>query len=634
MKLADINDERLREIKSECLSEIRSVLPRYRDRALAIDERLWDYACGVVREDKDVHNVYEILGLRKFLRMMDTYVMNDVKTRKVLACYEKLEFSGLKGRRRYKLTPIQVIMMCGVMLFTREVQSSKRFCSEYANNGKGGEEDFRRIVTDAVFFIVRKFCKTTMGAFFAFWFFMFEDYNSEIYCVANSGSQSKLLYNMARQLLSQIDPDDQQIRKTSSVCQWRQGQQREAKIEALTAGGKTKDGLFAQLCLADEFGSAAYVNEKSDLGQLVSVVEGSMGPRREPLSITMTTAGRISSGPFIDKLEKLRQILIDEMNYPLDGEIRPSDSDWQYSILMCPDAWEQDEESCKRREVWEKCNPHIGITVQPDFYESEWKKMEIDDEKKRENLCKLFNVYQSDRVVRWIRPAEIQKLMKPMTIDRLDEEDGWVVFIGQDFSRGDDMCGQSYLCVREGEDGYEFFADMDAWVSELSLRENPNRLLYQQLVDDGYLRVSTGQTIDENLVLARNMEIAENLRILKWGYDAYDAMRFVNSIGAWLQSAYEVAPETMMRPVSQTFASYNSPVQELEYMVRSNPPLITFSNNPLWPWQFGNCMLEEDKYENRKPLKMSANRKVDNIQCLLSALKMFDEYLMSFNSGK
>ena len=196
------------------------------------------------------------------------------------------------------------------------------------------------------------------------------------------------------------------------------------------------------------------------------------------------------------------------------------------------------------------------------------------------------------------------------------------------------MCGQSYLCVREGEDGYEFFADMDAWVSELSLRENPNRLLYQQLVDDGYLRVSPGQTIDENLVLARNMEIAENLRILKWGYDAYDAMRFVNSIGAWLQSAYEVAPETMMRPVSQTFASYNSPVQELEYMVRSNPPLITFSNNPLWPWQFGNCMVEEDKYENRKPLKMSANRKVDNIQCLLSALKMFDEYLMSFNSGK
>ena len=181
------------------------------------------------------------------------------------------------------------------------------------------------------------------------------------YCVANSGSQSKLLYNMARQLLSQIDPDDRQIRKTSSICQWRQGQQREAKIEALTAGGKTKDGLFAQLCLADEFGSAAYVNEKSDMGQLVSVVEGSMGPRREPLSITMTTAGRISSGPFIDKLEKLRQILIDEMNYPLDGEIRPSDSDWQYSILMCPDAWEQDEESCKRREVWEKCNPHIGI---------------------------------------------------------------------------------------------------------------------------------------------------------------------------------------------------------------------------------------------------------------------------------
>ena len=43
-------------------------------------------------------------------------------------------------------------------------------------------------------------------------------------------------------------------------------------------------------------------------------------------------------------------------------------------------------------------------------------------------------------------------------------------------------------------------------------------------------------------------------------------------------------------------------------------------------------MLEEDKYENRKPLKMSANKKVDNVQCLLSALKMFDEYIMDYNN--
>ena len=634
MNQTEINETSLRELKSRVLSEIRDVLPRYESRLCHIDPRLWEYACGVVRTDRDVHNVYEVLGLRKFLRMTDTYVMNDAKAKKVINCYEKLEFSGLKGRRRYPLTPIQVYMLCGVMLFTRSLQSGSAFLSEIEDGDSVDALDRRRIVTDAVFFIVRKFCKTTMGAFFAFWFMMFEDYNAEIYCVANSGSQSKILYDMARSLLLQVDPNDERIRKTTSVCQWRPGQTREAKMEALTAGGKTKDGLFAQLCLADEFGSAGYVKERSDMGQLVSVVEGSMGPRNEPLTITTTTAGRITTGPFIDKLQKLREMLVEEAEQPLDGSVCPNSGDWQYSILMSPDPWEQNEESCRNRDVWEKCNPHIGITVQSDYYESEWKKMEIDDEKKRENLCKLFNVYQSERIIKWISPSEIQKLYIPCRIDDLKEDDGWVVFIGQDFSRGDDICGQSYLCVRETDDGYEFFADLDAWVSEQSLQENPNRLLYNQLVRDGWLRVSPGKTIDENLVLARNVEIAESLRIIRWGYDAYDAMRFVNAIGAWLQSSYDVQPDVMMRPVSQTFASYNSPVQELEYLVRSHPSPLHFSNNPLWAWQFGNCMLEEDKYENRKPLKMSANKKVDNVQCLLSALKMFDEYIMSFNSGK
>ena len=203
MNQTEINETSLRELKSRVLSEIRDVLPRYESRLCHIDTRLWEYACGVVRTDRDVHNIYEVLGLRKFLRMTDTYVMNDAKAKKVINCYEKLEFSGLKGRRRYPLTPIQVYMLCGVMLFTRSLQSGSAFLSEI-EDGDSDALDRRRIVTDAVFFIVRKFCKTTMGAFFAFWFMMFEDYNAEIYCVANSGSQSKILFDMARSLLSRL----------------------------------------------------------------------------------------------------------------------------------------------------------------------------------------------------------------------------------------------------------------------------------------------------------------------------------------------------------------------------------------------------------------------------------------------
>ena len=58
-------------------------------------------------------------------------------------------------------------------------------------------------------------------------------------------------------------------------------------------------------------------------------------------------------------------------------------------------------------------------------------------------------------------------------------------------------------------------------------------------------------------------------------------------------------------------------------------PMIHLSQNPLWPWEFGNCQLAEstDGMENLKPVKAtaSASCKVDNIQMLLSALILHDQ---------
>jgi phage terminase large subunit-like protein len=56
--------------------------------------------------------------------------------------------------------------------------------------------------------------------------------------------------------------------------------------------------------------------------------------------------------------------------------------------------------------------------------------------------------------------------------------------------------------------------------------------------------------------------------------------------------------------------------------------MVHLSENPLWPWEFGNCQLAEstDGMENMKPIKAnaSASCKVDNVQMLLSALILHD----------
>ena len=74
----------------------------------------------------------------------------------------------------------------------------------------------------------------------------------------------------------------------------------------------------------------------------------------------------------------------------------PNDS--HFPVILAPDPWELDEETVFNDErIWHKVNPHIGITVQPDYYRSEISKSRLDPEKKKETITKLFNIFQSDR---------------------------------------------------------------------------------------------------------------------------------------------------------------------------------------------------------------------------------------------
>lgn len=591
-------------IKENCLADLRSALGRERvlNQLADIDGRIVSYAQDCVRCDVDMHNLYELLGLRKFIRMLDTYPFNLEKVRKIFAAYETLKFSGLRGRTCYRLTPIQCFMFASTFGFMRS------------------RDDWRRVVTEAVYFIPRKFSKTTIGAFLQFWFFFFEDANSEGYCVANSADQAGILFDLTYDLIHQLDPDEKRIRFTSKLIEWKGGQQRQSKVCKLSSGGKTKDGLFAQLVTADEYGSASYVKDKSDMANLLQVVKGSMGPRLEPLTVITTTAGRVTEGPFEIKLRGIKEDLLKEMDIPLDGLPHRTDSDWQYVICLQPDEWEMDDESLQQPSVWKKVNPHIGITVQPDYYAEQWREMLKDIEVKKEQTCKLFNVFRTSKVKEWIPAYTIRQLQVARRIEDLGPE--WCCVIGQDFSSGDDLCGQSYLCYNTATG--EMFADLDAWISEESLNNNSNSELYRLWAAAGWLHVCPGKTIDEHVVTNRVIELSNYVNIVGIGYDSYDAKRFVNDIKAWIFGLGE-DPDKYVRPVSQVYSSYNSAVQELEYMVNCDVHMITFSASPLWPWEFANAVLDEDRMGNKKPIKRSANSKVDNVQCLCSAIILYDQ---------
>ena len=628
-----------------------------RSVCLETDERLAEYLDGLCHEPT-VHSGWELLCGARFLRFLKSYDFDTKKVRRFIrlreGTWEKVEEAGCwrhvggglsqpgaAGATFYRWQPFQVFVLALVFgFFVYKGASGKE-------RGARSEEDYVRLCTDFTFFAPRKTDKTGLSAYIQLLFFLFEDYNAEIYCCANSSNQSKLLFKRTCEMLRQLD-DGKRLRITQSVADWRDAfkQVRNSLIQPLSSGGKTKDGMFAQLCCADEYGSAGYCNGKNDMQRLVDVICSSMGPRKSPLLFTTTTAGRVKSGPFMEKLDALHRMLLDELKPAAKQEASGKEQeaggivsgDRVQCLLLEPDDWEKTDEELllTSSDVWRKVNPMLGVIVREQFYADAASKSRSDGDT-GEFLSKLVNVYQTESVKEWIKPDEIRALQQDRRIDDCLADDGWIVFAGLDFSRGDDLNGVSYLAYNTDTD--MFFADMDSYVSEKAVNESPIRELYLKWARDGWLHIVPGQTFDPALPVCRIVVLnGKGLDFYGFGYDPYNAKNVVNALTEWLFSN-GIDPQRIIKPVRQNFATYNPAVMEFDYMVRRSSddgaghqipqPMIHFSKNPLWPWEFGNVMLSEstDGMENLKPVKRNSSPscKVDNVQMLLNALILYDQ---------
>ena len=623
-----------------------------------VEERLGIYVRGLIDEPQ-LHNAYEIIGALKFLRLLRTYKIDTDTFRDVIYKYEGtwqkcdgvwqhleggLKHPGTTGPMYYRLQPFQVFVLASMFLLrvwiNTEAEAGTRELLPTEQVRDGSIYDLRRLCTEFTFFTPRKTAKTQLSAFIQFWYFMSADENAECYCCANASDQAKILFSRSRDLIHQMDPREKRIRFTASQVNWKPGQFRTASLTALSAGGKTKDGLFAQLCSADEYGSAAYVNGASDMGKLVSVVESSMGPRREPMTFISTTAGINTTGPFVDKLAGIKQLLEAELDREATHDLS---TDRQMCLLLEPDEWEMADTELllTSKDVRRKVNPMLGIIVQHSFYDDEIAKARQNPEKMNEVICKLLNVYQGARVTKWLQGDQIRPRQIERRIMDCAASQGWRVFVGLDFGGTDDIWASCYLAVNYQTQQPEgrFFADLDLWITEKALQESPNRPLYEMWVRDGWMHICPGEVFSHEMAVNQIMyragydehgqlivDPAQQIDMALFGYDPAQSIQPINQLKAWLQSLGIDAQgiKRMVIPVPQTFVAMNGLVQEIEYALLTDHPWLQLSMNPAWPWMFQNVKLEISPNELKNPLKSGANAKVDGVHALLDALYCFD----------
>ena len=567
--------ERWQQYKADIVEDIqrgRSIYAsRYRRALIDTDKRIGDYVFSVI-DNPDKHNLYEILGVRRFLQMLDKYDWKPKRVKRFFKFYQALKFSGLKGRTRYKLTPVQAFQFANIYGFARP--------------------DGRRLIRTAYLFVPRKFSKTTSCAALAVYDMLFGDNNAQAYVGANSYDQAKICFDEIRNIMFDIDGKGKHFRVNREKITFKD-HGRDSLIQCLTANAKTKDGLFASLVIMDEYAQARNTAGKNG-ADLKNVLTTSMGPRREPLTIVITTASDVVDGPFAHELDGVLKVLRGE-----------AESDTMFASVFMPDVDDAEDDP----KTWAKVQPHLGITVQPDYYENEWQTAQLSAENMLAFRTKLLNIFTINDEKTWFTYEKAQELIGDFDIDHVTGFPQCAVAF--DLSVHDDFSAVTYTLY--SSETKRFYSHTDYYFPEGALSGHPNEQLYRLWHEKGYLQFCKGQKIDVRLITEDILRRGKIVNIIRIGYDAYKAKDLVSVLSS-------VGARNVLTPYSQTYGSFNLPVESFEMLAYDEPPKITLNNNPINVFCLTNCVIDMDNLENKKPLKLSQYRKIDGTITLLMTL--------------
>lgn len=544
---------------------------KYHNALVDTDKRIGDYVFGVI-DNPEAHNLYEILGVQRFLQMLDKYEWKAKKVRHFFRFYETIRFSGLRGRTRYKLTPVQAYQFANIYGFARA--------------------DGRRLIRTAYLFVPRKFSKTTSCAAMAVYDMLFGDNNAQAYVGANSYDQAKICFDEIRSIMFDIDPREKHFKVNREKITFKD-HGRDSLIQCLTANAKTKDGLFASLVIMDEYAQARNTAGRNG-ADLKNVLTTSMGPRREPLTIVITTASEVVDGPFAHELEGVMAVLRGE-----------AESDTMFASIFMPDVDDAEDDPA----TWAKVQPHLGITVQSDYYENEWENAQLSAENMLAFRTKLLNVFTINDEKTWFSHEKAQELVGNFSIDNVQGRPDCAVAF--DLSVHDDFSAVSYTVYLSTTKS--FYTHTDYYFPEGALKGHPNEQLYRLWYEKGYLKLCKGKKIDTALITEDILRRSKLVNIVRIGYDAYKAQELTSILKS-------VGARNVLTPFSQTYGNFNLPVESFEMLAWSEPPKIMMNNNPINTFCLENCVIDSDNLENKKPIKLSQYRKIDGTITMLMTL--------------
>lgn len=348
---------------------------------------------------------------------------------------------------------------------------------------------------------------------------------------------------------------------------------------------------------------------------------GSDAARSQQAVIVLTTAGddpdRHSIGWEVH--EKCRRILAWRQGTPE----RPQDEDdpqwcpimYGISILTGDDPDKIAELDIYDEELWKKCNPSYGITLEPRKFRAEARAAKQSEAAERTFRWLRLNQWIATKAVGWLPQTLYDKTQwgpskKTEREEQLKQLEGKRCYGGLDLSTTTDLT--AFVLLFPPQEGLDtWVAVFYAWRPEDTVLEAEQRdhVSYRDWERAGFLTLCPGDMVDFTMVEGTILMAKEKYRLELLGVDPYLSRTLTPRLEAQGIPVLEIP---------QDMKNMSPAMKELERLIRKHEMLHI--HNTCARWNFGNVRCAVDGNENIKPMKNRSIGRIDIIVAWIIAM--------------
>lgn len=441
--------------------------------------------------------------------------------------------------------------------------------------------------------IARKNGKTLFAAAIAAYMtYVDGEYGAKVYFLAPKLDQADLVYDAFYQIVQSDDELDSITKRRRSDIYIKAFN---TSVKKIAFNSKKSDGFNPQLVVNDEM--EAWPGDQG-LKQY-EVMTSALGARKQPLIISIATAGYVNDGIFDELFKRATAFLKGNSR---EKRLLPF-------IYMIDDIekWDSIEEL-------KKSNPNLGVSVSVEYYLEQIEIARNSISKKVEFMTKFCNIKQNSAVA-WLDYWDVMKCVheeKPLS---LEDFKGCYCVGGIDLSRTTDLTAASIVINRDGIN--HIFTRFYMPQKRYEVAINEDNTPYNIYRDRGFLFISGENQVDYKDVYNWFIELVKVYKIkpLKIGYDRYSANYLVEDLKTAGFHTDDVYQGTNLTPV----------LHEFEGNLKDG--LFDFGDNSMLAAHFLNVAVDINLNDSRmKPVKIEKRMRIDGAMSVFDALTMVSKY--------